>query len=192
MNRVIIFSSLILILILSIASFFLMNNAKEKVTLMKKTSIQPSKTSSMTESFTPFTATFSIYTNSVKRDFSSQKYHNRSDAVYITAENPEIVHVTKENITWQDFFDSLPSPMKVSSSCLTTGTGQNLCTNMKSKLSFYRNNKNVSFLLAEEIKPNDIISIRYESQTEDDAVLGAKTSATASADDLKIMKIDDR
>ena len=50
------------------------------------------------------TASFTIITDKITRSFKAEKYHNKSADVYITADDPTLVHVTKKGITWDDFF----------------------------------------------------------------------------------------
>jgi|GEM_PF-2610715 len=110
--------------------------------------------------FQAFTATFSIATNGTVRVFTDKKYHNQDDNVFITSVNPQFIQVKAPNITWADFFKTLP--MKLSSDCLTTGTGQNFCTNATQKLTFYINGVETNSALSELIKPNNMLRVEYK------------------------------
>lgn len=113
-------------------------------------------------------AAFAIFTNGIRRDFRDKKYHERNRDVLIRNDNPETVHKHKSGITWGNFFDSLPKPMKVAKDCLTTGTGQEFCNTEKAKLKFYLNGKFVDDILSMEIKDGDrlLISFGVENETE--------------------------
>lgn len=104
-------------------------------------------------------ATFAIFTNGTLRIFTDERYHNKSENVYIEVSNPYIIHVKKPGITWGDFFATLP--MKVTSTCLTTGTGQEFCNKETHSLKFYINNTEVSAALSREIQSQDKLLISY-------------------------------
>ncbi len=103
-------------------------------------------------------ATFTIITGNITRSFKAEKYHNLSPDVYIEASDPNIVHVTKTGITWNDFFKTLP--MKLSKDCLVTGDGENLCSD-KGSLKFYLNDVEDKDLLDKEIRDDDKALIIY-------------------------------
>lgn len=144
---------LIFIIFLSTVFYFLYNrSSEEKVT------------QNTVEEKIDSQATFLIFTNGSLRDFSASKYHNLSKDVYIASENPNIVYVKKKGITWNDFFKTLP--MKVTSDCLTTGTGQKFCTNENGSLKFFLNGKRDDDLLSKEIKNGDKALITYGNESE--------------------------
>jgi hypothetical protein len=109
---------------------------------------------------TDFTASFEIYTLGTKRIFTDTKYHNLSGEVYISPPDPSIINVKKEDITWADFFATLP--MKLEKDCLTTGTGQTFCTNNTRELKFFINEKEDPDALDKEISMNDNFKVVYE------------------------------
>lgn len=109
-------------------------------------------------------AGFTLIINGVKRDFSDPKYHNLSEDVYISADNPRVVRVKKRGSTWADFFSTLP--MELSDECILTGTGQQFCTNTKSKLKFYVNGRKVNNFLERPILDTDQTLIIYGNETE--------------------------
>jgi len=106
------------------------------------------------------TASFEIQTLGTKRIFTSSMYHNQSDNVYISADNPNQVHVKKTGVTWADFFATLP--MKLTHDCLTTGTGQTFCTNASYELKFFINDKEEPNALDQVIKDEDRLFVSYE------------------------------
>jgi hypothetical protein len=110
--------------------------------------------------FENFTATFEIYTNGTKRIFTDPKYHNKSLDVYIESKNPSLINVQKPDITWSDFFATLP--MKLDKECLTTGTGQVFCSNKDKKLRFYINEIEKQDALTSKISPGDFLKVEYK------------------------------
>ena len=107
-----------------------------------------------------FTARFEIYTNGTKRIFTAAMYHNQSPDVYIENSDPSTVYVKKENITWDDFFKTLP--FSVTKDCLVTGTKQTFCSNSSEKLKFILDGVETANALELDINPNDFLEIRYE------------------------------
>lgn len=105
------------------------------------------------------TASFTIITGNITRSFKAGKYHNRSLGVYITADDPTIIHVTKEGITWDDFFKTLP--MKLTKDCLTTGDGETLCDGKNGSLKFFLNDIEDKNLLDREIKEGKKALIKF-------------------------------
>lgn len=108
---------------------------------------------------TNITAFFAIITDSITRSFVNPKYHNQSEDVFITAEEPSLVHVAKTGIKWSDFFATLP--MKVTRDCLITGDGETLCNGQQGTLKFYLNGTEDKYLLDREIKQNDRALIQF-------------------------------
>ena len=110
--------------------------------------------------FKDYTASFEIYTNGTKRIFTQPMYHEQSPAVYIQAADPSQIIVAEENITWNDFFSTLP--FSVTEECLVTGTGQEFCTGEDGTLTFYLNDREVDAVLDSVIEPYQTLSIRFE------------------------------
>lgn len=111
-----------------------------------------------------YQAGFSIFTNGIQRNFVAAKYHNLSEETFLTADNPKIVQVKKRGITWDDFFKTLP--MKLTSDCLTTGTGETFCSNEAKTLKFYLNGVRKDDLLSQEVKDGDRALISYGGENE--------------------------
>ena len=107
-----------------------------------------------------YVASFEIVTLGTKRDFSDPKYHNINDYAYLSALDPQFVHLKKEGVTWQEFFDSLP--MKLTKECLTTGTGQVFCTNDTKRLIFTLNYLEDANALDKEITPGAKLLVEYK------------------------------
>ncbi len=130
--------------------------AKDPKPAVVKTPVAPAAPKEVT-----IRAAFMIFTNGTIRIFTDPKYHSRSADVFITPETPNVLLVKKAGITWQQFFDTLPAPMKVSQDCLMTGTGQSFCNGSAGTLRFYLNGTKVDDLLTREIKSADKALISY-------------------------------
>lgn len=111
-----------------------------------------------------YSAGFAIFTNKTFRIFTAAMYHNLSNDVYIQADNPNIVYVKKNDITWNDFFNTLP--LKLTKDCLVTGTKQTFCTNANGKLRFYINGKEDTNALDRYIKNKDQLLVTYGNEND--------------------------
>jgi hypothetical protein len=108
---------------------------------------------------TDFTARFEIYTNGTKRIFTEDKYHRQSDDIYIENPDPLVIHVKKSDLTWNDFFSTLPFSLQ--KACLVTGTKQSFCNTETKKLHFYINGQEDPDALDKVISPNDMLRVEY-------------------------------
>lgn len=179
MKKVIVFLTLAVALLL-IGLFFLIFQPQFMRTTNKqiqKKAITPSSLTSPTM-FKPFTAEFKIITDGLTRDFTNARYHKQSPDVYIEAVKPHIVHVQKENITWGDFFSTLP--MKITDYCLTTGTNQVFCTGSNGELRFYLNEIETPKALEMRISPGDSLIVEYATFETTDSQASSTSSATIS------------
>jgi hypothetical protein len=120
----------------------------------------PSPSTQAVPEFLPFTARFEIYTKGTKRIFTDTKYHNQSPDVFIENPDPSIINVTKEKITWDDFFKTLP--FSLTKDCLVTGTKQTFCTNDEGRLQFFINGVEDPNALDKEIVKDDFLKVIYE------------------------------
>lgn len=118
--------------------------------------------SSVTKNPEAYSASFAIYTNGTFRIFTASMYHNLSEDVFIEASNPNIVNIKRSNITWRDFFETLP--FKLDENCLATGTKQTFCSNDDFVLQFYLNEKRNQSTLNRVINPGDKLLITYEKE----------------------------
>ena len=157
--------SLVAILITSIVTIFLvmnlsLNSTEKAIKLNKQLSNINSKTNPSETYFSvDKKASFVIFTNGTLRNFSDSMYHNLSTDVYIDSSIPNIIHVKKEGITYDDFFKTLP--MKLTGQCLITGTGQTFCTSDEETLKFYLNTHPNSNLLDQQIQGGDRVLITF-------------------------------
>ncbi|MEX2028115.1 MAG: hypothetical protein WD988_01270 [Candidatus Curtissbacteria bacterium] len=147
-------------LVLAVASIIILSGCSS--TKLNSSSTAPSPQVQVQEKV-DFQASFEIYTDGLKRNFSNPKYHNKSEDVFITAEDPSIIHVKRSEIKWGDFFDTLP--MKLEKECLTTGDGERLCNSQTKTLKFYVNNVENPNFLNEKIKSGDKARITYGNET---------------------------
>lgn len=109
-------------------------------------------------------AAFAIFTNGLFRVFTEEMYHNLSADVYIEASNPNIVFVKKADITWDEFFKTLP--FTLSKDCLMTGTGQTFCTKGEQVLRFYLNREINPHALDQVIREGDQLLVSFGDTTE--------------------------
>lgn len=112
-----------------------------------------------------YSASFAIFTNGTFRIFTNPMYHNLSKDVYIEVSNPNTVYVKKSEITWNDFFRTLP--FKLTKECLTTGTKQIFCTDTEGTLKFYLNGKEDKDALDKEIKQGDELLVTYGDEDDE-------------------------
>ena len=150
--------SLVVILIIIIGGFLFLQT-KTQIASTPSQSISPSPSS--VDEKVNITVSFTIITDNITRSFKAEKYHNKSADVFITADNPSIVHVKKAGIRWDDFFKTLP--MKLTKTCLITGDGETLCDGKDGTLKFYLNDVEDKDLLDKEIKQGDSILIKFTS-----------------------------
>lgn len=142
------------IIVLAVAAIVYLN----RTTTSDKTSDQTSQYT--TGKFESISANFEIYTFTTKRIFTDAKYHNQSENVYIEALDPSKIIVRSPNITWSDFFATLP--MKLTKDCLTTGTGQVFCTGEPGTLKFFINGAGDPNALEKEINEGDLLKVIFE------------------------------
>lgn len=117
----------------------------------------------LTQKAASHSASFAIFTNGTFRVFTDPMYHNLSPDVFLEAPNVNIIHVKKEGIIYQDFFNTLP--MKLSKDCLVTGTGQTFCDGEINKLRFFINGREDPDALNKIIQPNDKLLVTFGNLT---------------------------
>lgn len=139
-----------------LATAFILFNKPQTLKPLVQT---PAPTSQKKE--TDIKASFSIVTGNITRSFRAEKYHNQSPDVYIESLDPTIVHVKKINISWNDFFKTLP--MTLTKDCLITGDGETLCDGKDGILKFYLNDTETPNLLDQKIKDGDKALIIFQS-----------------------------
>ncbi|MEK7517316.1 MAG: hypothetical protein AAB583_02110 [Patescibacteria group bacterium] len=150
---------LIAIVLLSIKIFATNQTATTKISVLPS----PSPTLDVPKNV-DYKARFAIFTNGLKRVFTNSMYHNLSKNVYIETSDPSIVYVKKDDITWTDFFETLP--MKLDKNCLVTGTKETFCSTPNATLKFYLNGTKTDNLLFQKIKDGDWALISYGTENE--------------------------
>ena len=156
--------SLVAILITSVVTIFLimnlsLNSTEKAIKLNKQLSNIKSKISPSPNFSTDKKASFVIFTNGTLRNFSASMYHNLSTDVYILSDNPNIIRIKKDGVTYEYFFKTLP--FKLTNNCLTTGTGQLFCTSVDGILKFYLNGNLDANLLDRQIQDGDRVLITF-------------------------------
>lgn len=151
-----------ILLALSVAVMFILSRNDDE----KNMSTQDSPVDRISESptdqpETDITATFEVHTNGTKRVFTNPMYHDLDADVYLTLDNPSVVHVKRAGVAWSDLFETLP--MQLTSECLTTGTGQSFCQSNTHRLIFYLNGQESPAALDSIIKQGDHLMVVYES-----------------------------
>ncbi len=149
-------SLLIFILLLIVVAFLLINQRQTKKSqeVTEKTEVN----------IVDYRASFAIFTNGTFRVFTASMYHNLSADVFIQADNPNVVHVKKNGIIWNDFFKTLP--FKLTDTCLTTGTGETFCSGENGQLKFYLNGVKTDSLLGKIIQNGDRALITFGKEDE--------------------------
>lgn len=110
-----------------------------------------------------FRASFAIYTDNVRRVFTAAMYHHQSPDVFLASENPNIINVKKPEITWNDFFQTLP--FELTKECLTTGDGEKFCASGNRTLKFYLNGEKTDDLLEREIRAGERLLVSFGNQS---------------------------
>ena len=138
------------------------NEASQMIDIssVKVTTPTPSAEAIQMDQEVDFTANFEIYTLGTKRIFTNSMYHNQSEQVYISADEPSKVHVKEKDLTWGNFFETLP--FSVTKECLITGTGQEFCTSESGHLVFTLNGEDAPNVLDAVIQAGDKLVIKYE------------------------------
>ena len=150
-------SAIVIVIFIFNSSFFVKTNSL--ISNQNKSIVQ-------NEAITDYFASFAIYTNGTFRIFTDSRYHNLSEDGVIDSSNPNTVHVKKSNITWGDFFKTLP--MELTESCLTTGTGQVFCNTNTYSLKFYINGIRTTEALNKVINKNDQLLVSYGDEDDNE------------------------
>lgn len=151
----------VIITIVTVVGYFLFSPSTRKTasTSQEKEVLELNNQTSPTSQIVNKQASFAIFTNRTFRVFSAAMYHNLSEDVFIQADNPNIVHVKKDRVTWSDFFKTLP--FALSKDCLTTGTKETFCTGTNGSLRFYLNGSLDQNVLDREINVGDQLLVTF-------------------------------
>lgn len=153
----------ILLLIIVFGFAYVSNKQEVSDNPSSENQLQP-VTKTMQDEVVNKQASFAIFTNGTFRVFTASMYHNLSKDVFIQADNPNIVYVKKAELTWNDFFSTLP--FKLTSDCLTTGTKETFCTGDRGTLKFYLNGKRNGNVLDHEIQNGDKLLVTFGNESE--------------------------
>jgi hypothetical protein len=132
---------------------------KETTVTGSETSTDSATIPSQKTQFEEFTANFEIYTLGTKRIFTLPMYHNQSADVFIEVNDPSLIQVKRDGVTWNEFFETLP--FSLTKECLITGTKQTLCTNDNYELRFILNSVYEPNSLDLPISENDYLVVEY-------------------------------
>lgn len=159
-NRVMLILLAIAILVFSMSGVLIYRTSSSAQSVAQKSEIVSLPASSTPSSqATDFTASFEISTNGTKRIFTQAMYHHQSPDVYIENSDPSIIHIKKTEVTWNDFFKTLP--FSLTKNCLITGTKQKFCSTETKKLRFFLNEVETPNALENKIKPSDHFEVTY-------------------------------
>lgn len=156
MKRIPVIGALVIIVAVGFFLFF-SSNSPIKITTIPTATTQSQQAQDIK-------AAFAIFTNGTFRVFTAAMYHNLSTDVYIQADNPNIIHIKKSGVTWNDFFKTLP--FKLTENCLITGTGETFCSGQDGTLKFYLNGVRNDTLLDKTINPGDRALITFGNEAE--------------------------
>ena len=109
----------------------------------------------------PLSAEFTVTINGIARKFNSAMYSKQDFAVYIDETDSSKIIVTEAGVTWQDFFDTMPAPFKLTNDCITTGTSETYCTGQNGELKFMLNGVETPEALDLVINAGDILNVIY-------------------------------
>lgn len=165
MNRLALLVCFIIVFVVLSSVFLIYKNNNSKTLISENNVRQTSSPTASPNIPVDIQASFAIFTNGTFRIFSDERYQNLSEDVYLQNPNPNIVNVKKENITWNDFFKTLP--MKLSKDCLVTGTKQTFCTGSAGSLKFYINGTEDSDTLDKIIHSNDKLLVSFGNESEE-------------------------
>lgn len=157
----------VIIFVIFVGMYFFSTQGSKILTKTKPSEFSTTPLGSPTNSPSPevdYSAGFAIITNGTVRIFSAPMYHNLSDEVFIQADNPNVVHIKKTGVTWNDFFDTLP--LKLTKECLITGTKQTFCTNTDTKLRFSLNGIENTNALDTQIEAGDQLLVTFGNDIE--------------------------
>jgi hypothetical protein len=125
---------------------------------------QQTRETAMQNAKQPYTARFLIFTNGTKRILSSNGYLLQWPYAYLRSDGPTVIHVAKQGVHWQDFFQSLP--LTLTAQCLGISQIQQFCTEGENTLKFYLNGVKQDNLLSLEIHDGDRLLISYGAENQ--------------------------
>lgn len=164
MGKAIIIVALASIVLVSAFIFISNKQVNPKVSKQKEVTQEPTSTQIQNQAVDNI-ASFAIFTDGTFRVFTAAMYHNLSPDAYIEASGPNIIKIRKADVTWSDFFSTLP--FKLTHDCLVTGTKETFCSNKNKALKFYLNGERKAQILDEVIRDKDELLITYGNESEE-------------------------
>ena len=164
MNKLVLI--IVVIILLGVSGAFIINQQPGKSQQVQQQNISTDFVTTSQSQTVDKQASFAIFTNNTFRVFTASMYHNLSSDVYIESSNPNVIHIKKAGVTWNDFFSTLP--FKLTNDCLTTGTKETFCTGNKGVLKFYLNGEKKEKVLGEEIQNRDKLLVTYGAESDVD------------------------
>lgn len=118
-------------------------------------------------------ADFAVYVRGQRLDFNQPEFlssegKDLSKNVHIHAPRTNVVHIHREQTTWDEFLTSLG--MGVDDSCLTIRGGEKLCNAGSEALKFFVNGVQIDSLQFQDLADLDRVLISFGS--DDDATIG--------------------
>lgn len=117
-------------------------------------------------------ADFAVYVRGQRLDFNRPEFlstegKDLSKNVHIHAPRTNVVHIHREQTTWDEFLTSLG--MAVDDTCLTLGGGEKLCSAGTETLKFFVNGVRIDSLMFQDLADLDRVLISFGA--EDDATV---------------------
>ena len=115
-------------------------------------------------------ADFAVYLRGEQVDFSDPSYlstlegQELSENVHIHEPRYTVVHVHREQSTWDEFLTSLG--WTLTDTCITPRDGEQLCTNEAETLRFYVNGVRIDSLRFQNISDLDRVLITYGDESD--------------------------
>lgn len=117
-------------------------------------------------------ADFAVYVQGQRLDFNRPDFLSTEDKelstnVHIHAPRTNVVHIHREQTTWDEFFRSLG--LSIDDNCLTVVGGERLCGGSEESLKFFVNGVRVDSLMFQNI--TDLSRVLISFGSEDEAAL---------------------
>lgn len=108
-------------------------------------------------------ADWAVYVNDDKQSFDAPRYQVNADFVHVEGGDGDTIHVHADGATLGEFLDTLA--WSLSSQCLTTGDGDELCESEAAELEVLVDGTRVDDPATYQIQDGDEITISYRGPT---------------------------